>query len=68
MEDAARALTRLRDNDDDVQVELQEVHQAIAYEKAHMNGKYSPLWKDKATRYRFREYPLRSTLPCNHRC
>ncbi|KAL2676438.1 hypothetical protein Neosp_010196 [[Neocosmospora] mangrovei] len=58
MEDAARALTRLRDNDDDVQVELQEVQQAIAYEKVHMNGKYSPLWKDKATRYRFRQGSL----------
>lgn len=44
-----------------VQAEIQEMSQAIAYEKAQMSGAYAPLWKDKAIRYRFRKpYHLRS--------
>jgi hypothetical protein len=54
-EDAVKVLSRLRDDPDKVQAEIQEMHQAIAFEKAHMNGKYSPLWKDKAIRRRFRK-------------
>lgn len=46
-----------------VQAEIQEMSQAIAYEKAQMSGAYAPLWKDKAIRYRFRKpYHLRSTF------
>lgn len=55
IEDAIDALSRLRDDVDIVQAEIQEMSQAIAYEKAEMSGAYAPLWKDKAIRYRFRE-------------
>lgn len=60
-DDAIKVLSRLRDDPDMVQAEIQEMSQAIAYEKAQMSGAYAPLWKDKAIRYRFRKpYHLRS--------
>jgi hypothetical protein len=57
-EDAVKALTLVRDNPEQVQVEVQEIMQAIRFEKETNPGRYAPLWKDKAIRYRFRSYPL----------
>jgi hypothetical protein len=56
-EDAVKALTLVRDNPDQVQIEVQEIRQAIIFEKETNPGRYAPLWKDKAIRYRFRSYP-----------
>ncbi|KAL3496076.1 general substrate transporter [Aspergillus germanicus] len=52
-EDAVKALTLVRDNPDQVQIEVQEIKQAIMFEKETNPGRYAPLWKDKAIRYRF---------------
>ncbi|KAL2784673.1 general substrate transporter [Aspergillus keveii] len=52
-EDAVKALTLVRDNPEQVQVEVQEIMQAIRFEKETNPGRYAPLWKDKAIRYRF---------------
>jgi hypothetical protein len=57
-EEAVKALTLVRDNPEDVQVEIQEIMQAIRFERETNPGRYAPLWKDKAIRYRFCELPL----------
>ncbi|KAE8150460.1 general substrate transporter [Aspergillus avenaceus] len=52
-EDALKALSLIRDDPEKIQAEIQEIQQAIAFEKEMNPGRYSPLWKDLAIRYRF---------------
>jgi len=52
VEDARAALRRVRDNEEEVEEEVQQILQAIEYEKESLNGSYMPLWKDKSLRKR----------------
>ncbi|RDL38461.1 MFS general substrate transporter [Venustampulla echinocandica] len=52
-EDAIKALRMIREDDDMVELELQEIRQAIAFENQAVAGSYKPLWTDKTVRYRF---------------
>lgn len=51
-EDALAALQRLRDSPEDIEFEMQEMRNALAFEKESISGAYMPLWTDKTVRYR----------------
>ena len=51
-EDALAALQRLRDSPEDIEFEMQEMRNALAFEKESISGAYWPLWTDKTVRYR----------------
>ncbi|KAL3492085.1 putative MFS sugar transporter [Aspergillus germanicus] len=52
-EDAIKALGMIRSDPDSIHMELQEMMQAIRFEKESNPGRYLPLWKDKTIKYRF---------------
>ncbi|KAL0944511.1 sugar transporter [Colletotrichum truncatum] len=52
-EEAAKTLSRIRSDPGQVQMEIQEISAAIAYEKTTISGQWAPLWKDKTVRRRF---------------
>lgn len=58
VEEATAVLHKIRDDPEAVQLELQDIIQAIAFEKQTNSGRYAPLWKDKSIRRRFREYNI----------
>lgn len=52
IEDARQSLSRVRDNEEDIENELQSIRDAITFEKEAISVSYLALWKDKSIRKR----------------
>ncbi|GIJ98635.1 hypothetical protein Aspvir_000753 [Aspergillus viridinutans] len=52
IEDARRSLSRVRDNEEDIENELHSIRDAITFEKEAISVSYLALWKDKSIRKR----------------
>ena len=52
IDDARKALTRVRDTDQEVEDELLSIREAIEFEAEAISSGYSALWKDKSIRKR----------------
>jgi MFS family permease len=52
VEKARKSLRRVRNTDEEVEIELQSIREAIQYEKGLKNSGYSALWYDKSVRRR----------------
>ncbi|KAF3313410.1 hypothetical protein TWF173_005919 [Orbilia oligospora] len=51
-EAARRSLRKVRETEEEVEAEIQQIKQAIEYEKHVLDGRYLPLWKDPSIRKR----------------
>ncbi|KAH6723054.1 general substrate transporter [Leptodontidium sp. MPI-SDFR-AT-0119] len=51
-DDAVKSLQRIREDANQIDMELQEIRQAIAFEQESISGSYKPLWTDKTVRHR----------------
>ncbi|KAF4637234.1 hypothetical protein G7Y89_g850 [Cudoniella acicularis] len=52
IEDARKALRRVRATDEEIEIEILGIREAITFEKEVITGSYHALWKDKSVRKR----------------
>jgi hypothetical protein len=56
LEAAIKALSKVRDDPEQVQREISDISRALQFEKDEISSGYSALWKDKSVRKRLRKF------------